>query len=296
MTNYCGYIALVGQANVGKSSLLNRILDCKLSITSNKPQTTRHKILGIQTRDNYQYIYVDTPGIHSNIQQRTMNRMMNKIAKIALYDVDIIAFVVDGLNWNERDDYILNLIKQTSMPCILLINKIDKIPDKLQLLPYIKRLSKTHTFAEIIPLSAKTGNQVECLEKKLQDYLPIGSHIFTNDQYTNCSARFLCAELLREKIFRFCGQELPYATTVTIEAYQEEDELIKIHALIFVEKLNHKRIIVGNKGKKLKEIASLARADMEKLLGKQIYLQCWCKVNAGWNNNEQLLRQLGYEI
>ncbi|KTD16402.1 GTPase Era [Legionella jordanis] len=294
MTSYCGYIALVGRPNVGKSTLLNRILHQKLSITSTKPQTTRHSILGIQTLGDYQYVYVDTPGIHQG-SKKVMNRMMNKTAKSVLRDVDVIAFIVDGTHWTDEDDYVLRLIKQAHIPCLLLINKVDKISDKSQLLPWIEKISQMHQFAAVIPISAKTGAQVDHLEEELKKYLPEGPHLFADDQFTDRPIRFLCAELLREKIFRLCGQELPYATTVEIESFKDEGNLLRIHALILVEKDNHKRIIIGEKGQKLKEMATTARMDMEKLLGKKVFLQCWCKVKSGWADDERLLKQLGYD-
>lgn len=294
MTSFCGYIALVGRPNVGKSTLLNSILEQKVSITSKKPQTTRHSILGIRTLSDYQFVYVDTPGIHQG-NKKAMNRMMNKTAMSVLRDVDVVAFVVDGTHWEEEDEYVLGLIKQSKVPCILVINKVDKIDDKTQLLPWIEQISQRHEFEAIIPLSAKTGLQVEELQKKLQTYLPEGPHLFPDDQLTDRSTKFLCAELLREKIFRFCGQELPYAVTVDIESFKDEGALVRIHALILVEKENHKRMIIGDKGQKLKEMATSARLDMEKLLGKKVFLQCWCKVKSGWADDERMLKQLGYD-
>ncbi|RUQ89438.1 GTPase Era [Legionella septentrionalis] len=294
MNTYCGYIALIGRPNVGKSTLLNQILQQKLSITSRKPQTTRHSILGVRTDDNYQFIYVDTPGIHQGMK-KTINRMMNKSALSALHDVDIIVFLIDGLQWKEEDEYILKQIKEVNLPCFLVINKVDKITDKSALLPWIDKLNQLHTFTAIIPLSAKTGIQVDALQEQLKAYLPEGPFLFDPEQFTDRSEKFLCAELLREKIFRLCGQELPYSTTVDIESFKEEDKLIRIHALILVDKDNHKRMIIGDKGSKLKEIASSARIDMEKLLGKKVFLQCWCKVKAGWSDDERLLKQLGYD-
>lgn len=295
MTTHCGYIALVGRPNVGKSTLLNRILQQKLSITSRRPQTTRHSIIGIRTDDDYQLIYVDTPGIHQG-SKKTMNRMMNKAAISVLRDVDVVAFLVDGTHWEEEDEFILGLIKNVEVPCVLLVNKVDKIADKTQLLPWLERMSQRHSFLAMIPISAKTGIQVDTLQDKLKTLLPEGRHLFAEDQFTDRSTRFLCAELLREKIFRLCGQELPYSTTVDIEAYKEEEELIRIHALIVVERENHKRMIIGDKGSKLKEIASTARVDMEKLLGKKVFLQCYCKVKSGWSDDERLLKQLGYDL
>ncbi|MGC1181672.1 GTPase Era [Legionella sp.] len=295
MTSYCGYIALVGRPNVGKSTLLNCILEQKISITSKKSQTTRHSILGIRTVSNYQFIYVDTPGIHQSDSKKAMNRLMNKTAISVLRDVDVVVFIVDGTHWEEEDEYVLNLIKQSKVPCILAVNKVDKIDDKTQLLPSMEQMSQKYDFVAIIPLSAKTGIQVDELIKILQTYLPEGPHLFPEDQLTDRSTKFLCSELVREKIFRFCGQELPYAVTVEIESYKDEGNLVRIHALILVEKESHKRMIIGDKGQKLKEMATSARLDMEKLLGKKVFLQCWCKVKSGWADDERLLKQLGYD-
>lgn len=293
MTSYCGYIALVGRPNVGKSTLLNQILQQKISITSRKPQTTRHSILGLRTVDDVQFIYVDTPGIHQH-SKKTLNRMMNKTSLSVLRDVDVIAFIVDGTHWKEDDEYVLQMIQHSKAPCVLVINKIDKLNDKQVLLPWIKEISQRHPFTDIIPLSAKTGSQVDQLQQTLKTFLPEGPFLFPEDQCTDRSTRFMCAELLREKIFRFCGQELPYSTTVEIEAYKDEEKLVRIHVLIMVDKPNHKLMIIGDKGAKLKEIATLARLDMEQLLGKKVFLQCWCKVKSGWSDNEQLLKQMGY--
>jgi GTPase len=291
---YCGYIALVGRPNVGKSTLLNRILGQKLSITSKKPQTTRHSILGIETQGTYQFVYVDTPGIHLG-NKKAMNRMMNKTSIGVLRDVDVIAFVVDGTHWGEEDEYVLSLIIKSKIPCILVINKVDKIENKDSLLPWLELMSQKHDFAKMIPVSAKKGVQIDELQAEFIHYLPEGPHLFPEDQLTDRSTKFLCAELLREKIFRFCGEELPYAVTVDIESYKDEGDLVRIHALILVDKDNHKRMIIGNKGQKLKEMATSARIDMEKLLGKKVFLQCWCKVKSGWNDDERLLKQLGYD-
>jgi len=294
MTSYCGYIALVGRPNVGKSTLLNRILQQKLSITSRKPQTTRHSILGIRTEGDYQFVYVDTPGIHKG-SKKVMNRMMNKTATSVLRDVDAIAFLVDGTHWKEEDEYVLSLIKNVDCPCFLVVNKVDKIADKDDLLPWLQEMNARHNFAAIIPVSAKTGMQVDTLQQQLRAVLPENTHLFADDQFTDRSIRFLCAELVREKIFRLCGQELPYSTTVDIEAYQDEGTLVRIHALILVEKDNHKHMVIGNKGSKLKDIATSARVDMEHLLGKKVFLKCWCKVKSGWSDDERLLKQLGYD-
>jgi GTP-binding protein Era len=295
MTSYCGYIALVGRPNVGKSTLLNRILEQKVSITSKKPQTTRHSIIGLRTEGEHQFVYVDTPGIHQGNKKKAINRLMNKTAMSVLRDVDVIAFLVDGTHWNEEDDYVLELIKQSRVPCILVINKVDKIAEKEVLLPWIEQISQRHDFEAIIPISAKNGVQVQELQDKLQIYLPEGPHLFPDDQLTDRPVRFLCAELLREKIFRFCGEELPYAVNVEIESFKEENNLVRIHALILVDKESHKRMLIGERGQKLKEMATGARLDMEKLLGKKVFLQCWCKVKSGWADDERLLKQLGYD-
>lgn len=294
MTSYCGYIALVGRPNVGKSTLLNCILQQKLCITSRKPQTTRHSILGIQTDETYQCIYVDTPGIHHG-SKKMMNRMMNKTAMSVLSDVDVAVLVVDGTHWDEEDEHVLRLIAQTEVPVILAVNKVDKIVDKQVLLPWLDTISQQHPFAAIIPLSAKTGVQVENLQEKLKTFLPAGPHLYGEDQITDRPIRFLCAEMVREKIFRLCGQELPYSTTVEIESFKDEGALVRIHALILVDKDSHKRMIIGDKGQKLKEMATGARLDMEQLLGKKVFLQCWCKVKSGWADDERLLQQLGYD-
>jgi GTP-binding protein Era len=294
MTHYCGYIALVGKPNVGKSTLINRLVRQKLSITSRKPQTTRHSILGVCSVEEYQFIYVDTPGIHQG-SKKVMNKLMNKTAMSVLHDVDAIVFVVDGTHWTEEDEYVLKLIKKTTVPCILVINKVDKMTDKTQLLPWMEHMNQQHQFAAIVPLSAKTGVQVDELQALLRDFLPEGPHLFPADQLTDRPIKFLCAELLREKVFRFCGQELPYSVTVDIESFKDEGELVRIHALLLVDKENHKRMIIGDKGQKLKEMATEARLDMERLLGKKVFLQCWCKVKSGWADDERLLKQLGYD-
>ena len=293
---YCGYIALIGRPNVGKSTLLNRVLQQKISITSRKPQTTRNRILGIRTLDNYQAIYVDTPGIHQGKgSKKKLNRVMNKTATTVIRDVDVITFVVEALRFSDEDEYILEKIKQTSAPCILVINKIDKVADPSHLLPWIAEISTKYKFIEIIPLSAKKGTQVELLHAKLQEFLPQGPHLFDEDQLTDRSLKFLCAELIREKIFRFSGQEVPYSATVEIEKYTEEEKLIRISALIIIEKESHKRMIIGKQGSKLKEIATNARLDMEFLLNKPVFLQCWCKVKVNWSESDRMLKELGFE-
>lgn len=290
---YCGYVAIVGRPNVGKSTLMNRLIQQKISITSRKPQTTRHRILGIHTEDNYQWIYVDTPGITLK-NPKNLNKLMNKSAQSALSDVDAIVFVVDCMQWTEADEWILNKIQQTQVPCLLVINKVDKLKDKKTLLPLLEAMAQRSDFYSMISLSAKTGTCVDVLQNTLKACLPEGPFLFDPEQVTDRNLRFICSELLREKIFRLCGDELPYSTNVMIESYQEEDNLVRIHALIWVDKENHKRMIIGDRGSKLKDIATAARLDMESAIGKPVFLQCWCKIKTGWSDNSKLLQQIGY--
>jgi GTP-binding protein Era len=249
--------------------------------------------LGINTLGEYQFIYVDTPGIHQG-SKKAMNKLMNKTAVSVLRDVDVAVFIVDGTHWKEEDEYVLHLIEQAKIPCILAVNKVDKITDKASLLPWIEQMSRRFPFAAIIPISAKTGLQVDNLQEQLKPFIPEGPHLFSDDQFTDRSVSFLCAELLREKLFRNCGEELPYSANVEIESFKEEENLITIHALILTDKESHKRMIIGEKGQKLKAMATSARLDMENLLDKKVFLKCWCKVKPGWANDERLLKQLGY--
>ena len=294
MNTFCGYIALIGRPNVGKSTLMNRLLEQKISITSRKPQTTRHSVLGIHTEDNHQLVYVDTPGIHRN-EPKAMNKMMNQTAKRVLNDVDVVVMIIDAQYWKPEDEAILSLIQQATVPVILALNKIDRIKEKERLLPLIQQMQEKHAFHAIIPMSARTGVQVEELENHLKQLLPKGPHLFGADQVTDRSTKFLCSEIMREKVFRFCGDELPYSTSVEIESFKEEDTLITMHALIIVDKESHKRMIIGNKGEKMKEMATQARLDMQRLLNKKVMLKCWVKVKSGWADSIKMLRQLGYD-
>lgn len=291
---FCGYIALVGRPNVGKSTLLNRLLGTKLSITSRRPQTTRHRILGVHSEPEYQFVFVDTPGIHQT-EQKAMNRLMNKAAFSSLHDVDAVVFMTEGTSFNDDDRFVLEKLQKLHCPLIWVINKIDKLASRDLLLPLIDKHQRDASFHSIIALSAKTGKGLDILWDTLRPLLPEGPKLFPDDQLTDRPIRFLCAEMVREKIFRLCGQELPYATDVTIESYQDEGNLVRIHVLITVEKEGHKRIIIGDKGQKLKDIATAARLDMERLLGKKVFLQCWCKIKSGWSDNERMLRNLGYD-
>lgn len=290
---FCGYIALVGRPNVGKSTLLNRLLGQKISITSSKPQTTRHRVLGINTLDTHQFVYVDTPGMQEKTQ-KAINRMMNKVVSYAIHDVDIILFLVDPDDWREEDERVLAMIKKATVPVLLLINKVDRVKDKAALLPVIDKLQSQHDFKAVIPLSAKHGHNIDALEEALKSLLPKGPHLFYDHQVTDRSEKFLVSEYIREKLFRLTGQELPYAITVEIEKMKEEKGVMRIHALIWVDKESHKRMIIGKNGEKLKSIGQSARLDIEKMLNKKVYLALWVKVKQGWSDDERFLKQLGY--
>ncbi len=290
----CGYIAIIGRPNVGKSTLLNHLLGVKLSITSRKPQTTRHQILGVKTTSAAQFIYVDTPGIHSG-GGRAINRYMNRAASSVIHDVDVLLFLVQAMKWTDEDQLVLDKLASVEVPVILVVNKIDKLADKQALLPFLQELNGKAKFHDIIPLSALKGDNVERLEQCITELLPVNPMVFPEDEYTDRSVRFLAAEIIREKLVRELGQELPYQTTVEIESYKDKDHITEIHAVILVESKGQKAIIIGNKGMRLKNIGTKARKDMEKLLERKVFLQLWVKVKAGWSDNEQALRSLGYD-
>jgi len=292
--NYrCGFIAIVGRPNVGKSTLLNHLLGQKLSITSRKPQTTRHKILGIVTQNNVQAIYVDTPGMHKR-ETRAINRYMNKEAQSALKDVDLILFVVDGLKWTPDDDLVLEKLQYTDTPVILVLNKVDTVADKAVLLPYVETLSQKRNFSEIIPLSALKGHNLATLHELVGRYLPYAPPMYGEDQITDRSQRFLASEIIREKIMRQMGDEVPYDLTVQIEGFKIEGNLYRIDATILVERDGQKAIVIGEGGQKLKSIGKSARLDMEKLFDAKVMLTLWVKVKGGWSDDERALKSLGY--
>lgn len=296
ITTHCGFIAIIGRPNVGKSTLLNKIVAKKISITSKKPQTTRHKILGIKTIDNYQFIYVDTPGLHS-ATKKTINKLMNKVAIDAIRDVDVIIFMVEGLMWHQEDLLVLEKIQQakSKAPVILAINKVDKIPDKDLLLPHINALQQKIKCVEIIPISAEKNTNIIALEDIVKKFLPENPFFFPVEQLTDKDERFLVAEILREKLVRFLGEELPYATSVVIESFKLENEIIHIAASIFVEREGQKAIVIGKNGITLKKIGSLARKDMEILLGKKVFLQTWVKLKNNWSEDKNFLQQVGFD-
>jgi GTP-binding protein Era len=289
----CGYIALVGRPNVGKSTLLNRILGQKISITSRRPQTTRHRVLGIKTLPHAQLIYVDTPGIH-DFNGRAMNRYMNRTASSVLADVDVVVFLVEGLRWTADDELVLEKLARTGSPVILAVNKIDALEKREALLPGLQALAEKFRFTEIIPVSARKGDNIAALESCIEALLPEAPPLFPEDQVTDRSVRFLAAELIREKLFRKLGRELPYGLTVQIEEYRSEPGMTHIHALIWVERDSQKNIVIGKGGRVLKEVGREARLDIEEMIGNRVNLKLWVKIKEGWADDERALHSLGY--
>ncbi|MES9857198.1 MAG: GTPase Era [Sedimenticola sp.] len=291
--NRCGYCAIIGRPNVGKSTLLNRMIGQKLAITSHKPQTTRHSIIGVKTMDHGQIVYVDTPGIHQRTDH-AMNRYLNRTAKTAVAGVDLLLFVVEALCWTEEDQAVLDSIGQSDVPAILIVNKVDKQKQKDTLLPFLSEMSDRYQFLTIIPASAKKGDNLAAIETRVLSELPERNNFFPDDQISDRSERFFAAELIREKLTRRYAQEIPYALTVEIEKFQDEGGLYRIHGLIWVERPGQKNIIIGSKGEALKEVATQARIDMEKFFGKKVFLQLWVKVKKSWSSDEAALNRLGY--
>jgi GTP-binding protein Era len=288
-----GYVALVGRPNVGKSTLLNYLVGQKVSITSRRPQTTRHRIHGIKTTGEGQAVFVDTPGIHAS-QKRAMNRYLNRTAGSALLDVDLIVWVIDRLAWLPEDELVLDRIKSTETPVILVINKVDRVEDKGALLPFLEQAEARHPFAALIPVSALKGDNLDVLERKIMALLPDGEPIFPEDRITDRTERFLAAEIIREKLLRSLGQEVPHALSVEIEQFKAEGNLTRIAALIWVEREGQKAIVIGHKGEVLKKVGERSRLDLERLLDGKVYLQLWVKVKENWSDDERALRSLGY--
>lgn len=289
----CGYVAIIGRPNVGKSTLLNRLLGQKISITAHKPQTTRHCILGINNTDAAQIIYVDTPGIHGSARE-ALNRYMNRAAISSLNDVDVVIFVVEALSWKDQDDFVLGKLSRSNVPVILAVNKVDKIKHKDDLLPYLQQLSSKMSFSAVVPISARTGDSVAALQEEVIQQLPESAPFFPEDQVTDRSERFLAAEFIREKLMRSLGQELPYALAVEIERFEDRDGLKRISANIWVSRPGQKAIIIGKQGSRLKSIGEQARKDMELAFDCKVFLQLWVKVKQGWADDEKALRSLGY--
>ncbi|MGF1705665.1 GTPase Era [Enterovibrio baiacu] len=293
--HHCGFIAIVGRPNVGKSTLLNRLVGQKLSITSRKPQTTRHRIMGVDTREGYQAVYVDTPGLHIE-EKRTINRLMNRAASSSLTDVELVLFLVDGTHWTEDDEMVLNKLKKSELPVVLLINKVDNVKEKADLFPHLQALSEKMDFVDVVPVSAKNGKNIDVVEKLVRAHLPEGEWYFPEDYVTDRSQRFMASEIIREKLMRFTGDELPYAVTVEIERfdYNPDTDGFEINGLILVERNGQKRMVIGKGGDKIKTIGREARLDMEDLFERKVYLELWVKVKSGWADDERALRSLGY--
>lgn len=298
MTQSCGFVAIVGRPNVGKSTLMNRILGQKISITSRRPQTTRHQVVGIKTEADAQFIYVDTPGIHIMARDRNkaINRFMNQAAVQALRDVDCVVFIIDRTRWSDEDQVVLQRLEQVKAPVILAVNKVDRLSDKASLLPWLAEVGARRDFAAVVPISAKHGTNVPELEAEIAGHLPEGVHFFPEDQVTDRSQRFLASELVREKVMRQLGDELPYQMTVEIEEFREEPRVIHISALILVERQGQKKILIGENGERIKSIGREARLDMERAFDSKVMLNLWVKVKRGWSDDERALKSLGYDL
>jgi GTP-binding protein Era len=289
----CGFVALIGRPNVGKSTLMNHLLKQKISITSRKPQTTRHRILGINTTEAGQAIYMDTPGMHKN-EKKALNRYLNRTAETTLLGVDVIVWLIDGLSWHEYDEVIFKKLEQAGLPVILAVNKVDKVKDKDAILKFFAEARHRFPFEHLIPISALKKTNLEQLESLIFELLPEGGLIYPEDQITDRPERFLAAEIIREKLTRRLGDELPYELTVEIERYEEKLDITKIYAIIWVERLSQKNIVIGKQGEMLKKVGTDARHDIEKLIGQKVYLQLWVKVKKGWSDNERALQSLGF--
>jgi len=290
----CGYVAIIGRPNVGKSTLLNNIMGQKVSITSKKPQTTRHQLLGIKTTPTCQFLYVDTPGIHGK-ETRAINRYMNRSAKTVVRDVDVVVFVVDRMEWQDDDEIAAETVRRHKDHLIIAINKVDLVKDKQKLLPYLAILQSKFPGAELVPIAAEQGENVARLESLIETKLPPGAALFPDDQITDRSTRFMVAEILREKIMRQLGEEVPYSATIQIDSFKDSGKTIHIEAVVFVERDGQKAILIGKKGEKLKRIGSDARLDIEKLLQRKVMLNVWVKVKANWSDDDRALKSLGYD-
>ena len=293
-TTYCGMVAIVGRPNVGKSTILNQLLEQKVSITSRKPQTTRHRILGIDTREERQAIYVDTPGLHSE-EKRAINRVMNRAASSSIGEVGLVLFVVEGTRWTDDDAMVLSKIKASRIPCWLIVNKTDKVAEQEDLIQQIKWLSDQHAFEQTVPVCAKNAKNIDVLRGLVMESLPESEFYFPEEYVTDRSSRFMAAEIIREKLMRFTGDELPYSVTVEIEQFmQTETGMLRISGLVLVERETQKRMVIGKSGQHLKKIGAEARKDMENLFDSKVFLELWVKVKSGWADDERALRSLGY--
>ncbi|MES2564123.1 MAG: GTPase Era [Pseudomonadota bacterium] len=288
-----GLVAIVGRPNVGKSTLLNQLVGQKISITSRKPQTTRHRITGILTRPEGQLIFVDTPGFQT--EHRTqMTRLMNRSVSQALSQVDVVVWMIEAGKWDARDEALLKVMPE-KVPVLLAMNKTDRVKDKRALLPFVQQMSERHKFAAIVPISAEKDSQLDDLVGAIVPLLPVGPNMYEEDEVTTSSERFLASELVREKLFRLLGDELPYATAVEIERFETSETMRTIHVAILVDKPNQKAIIIGKNGEKLKAIATQARKDMEHLFGGKVFLETWVRVRSGWADDAGVLKRMGIE-
>ena len=293
MSHRAGHVALVGRPNVGKSTLLNRLLGQKLAITSHKPQTTRHSILGIRTLEQGQIVYIDTPGMHRR-GEKAMNRYLNRTAAAALAGVDLVVFVVDAGHWGEEDELVLQRVRESRLPVLLVVNKIDRVKPRERLLPLMAELSRHTGIDDLVPVSARTGENCDRLEREILARLPEGENLYPEDQLTDRPERFFAAELIREQLILRYHKELPYAITVEIEQFQEQPHLLRIGALIWVERPNQKAILLGKGGRAMKETATIARKELEAFFQKKVFLRLWVKVKRSWSSDQASLAQLGY--
>ena len=287
-----GYVGLLGRPNVGKSTLMNTMIGQKVAITSNRPQTTRHRIVGIHTTEEYQSVFFDTPGMH--VSSNYMNRMMNRAANSVLEDVDVYLMLIEAKGWRDADKKVLTKLRNRDVPVVLIINKIDMIRDKNKLLPLLLESQQMYDFADIVPLSAKSQRNMKALDSVLVKHLPINPPIYPTDMVTDRSMRFMASEFVREQLFRQLGQELPYVTAVTIEEYESTDTIDNISAVVWVEKSSQKAIVIGKSGDRLKKIGQRSREQLEASLDKKVFLELWVKVKEGWAENEQILKTMGY--
>lgn len=289
---HCGMFAIVGRPNVGKSTLLNHLVGQKLSITSRKPQTTRYNLLGVLTEGRHQLIFVDTPGIHKP-PNKALNRVMNRSAISSFEGVNAVLWLLDKLQWTAEDELVLEHLEQISAPVILLVNKVDQLADQAVLLPHVEKISQRRELSAVFPLSALRGFNMAELKQWLLRHCPAGEHLFSEDQVTDRSLRFISAEIVREKLVRQLGDELPHETAVEIESWDESGRMVEIHALILVERAGQKRIVIGDGGDRIKQIGREARLDIERLLDQRVVLKLWVKVKRGWSDDDRALRSLG---
>jgi GTP-binding protein Era len=291
----CGYVALVGRPNVGKSTLMNRILGTKVSIVTAKPQTTRQQVAGIKSSDDGQVVYLDTPGIHE-AASRALSRHMNRIAHAALREVDVVLFLVEANRWSEQDEFVARALAKVDVPVVLVVNKIDLVPDKTRLATFLKDKVDASRFEQVLLVSAKSGAGVAEVERTVKKYLPFSRPFYDTDQYTDRSERFLAGELIREQLMQRLHQELPYSLAVEIEEFKRTDKLLRLGAIIWVERQGQKQIVIGKGGQVLKQVGTLARKELEKLFDEKVFLRLWVKVSKEWSDSERALRQLGFEV